>query len=85
MINPLNFLLDQPLDSAQQRFLEWIAKGDRDACSPGAGCAPNPVDIRFGDFRQIIVDHMRDSINVNASRGNIRCDQDSCLATPELG
>src|SRR5687768_10002278 len=62
-----NSLLGECLHFAQASFLAWCQQGDRHASFAGAARAPNAVDVHFGIIRQMIVEDVRDVVNVEAA------------------
>ena len=63
--------LDQGLDVAQVGALLGIAERDRDAAPAGPRGPSDPVDVALGDVRQVVVDHVRDALDVDAARRDV--------------
>ena len=67
----LDGLVGKGLHLAQQALL---ARGDQrngDAGLAGAAGAPDAVDVQFGIIRQVIVEDVRDVVDIQAARGHI--------------
>ena len=54
----------------------------RRTCTAGTA---DPVHIVFRHIRQVVIDHMRQLVDIDAARGNIGCDQHLQAAILELG
>jgi hypothetical protein len=60
--------------------LKMIFGGDETGCLTGrihTSCSANPVDVVLGTIRQIEIDDMSDIRHINATRGNIRRDENA--------
>ena len=63
--------LGQLLDRSEHRDLLEVAKGQRSAGCPGASGPADSVDVAFGIVWQLVVDDMRDSIDIDSSRDDV--------------
>lgn len=54
-----------------------------DAAFTGTAGAADAMDEVFGDVGEVVVDDVRDVLNVNASSGDVRGDQDAILPALE--
>jgi hypothetical protein len=77
-------LARQLLDIAQQRFLGRVAEGQRDAVAAGARSAADAMHVGLGHFRDLEIDHMRDAVDIDAARGDIRRHQHAGIAVAEI-
>ncbi len=75
----------QALDVAQIATLGVGAEGNRDPGRSGARGAADAVDILFGNFGQIEIDHVADPGNVDPARRDVGRDQHFHLAGAEHG
>jgi hypothetical protein len=75
----------EPLDLAEHSPLLAIAKRNRDSRSPRPARPANAVNISLGRQRQVIVHDMRNTIDIQAPRGDIRRDQHRRMLRLELG
>src|SRR5579871_1406103 len=73
------------LDVAQQRRLIVIAERDRDARGAGARRAADAMHIGLRHVRQIVVEDVADTVDIDAARRNIGRDQRADLAFAEGG
>ena len=71
--------------SRSKRTLLGIAEGNRRAGGAGARGAADAVDIGFRHMRQIVVDHMRHAVDVDAARRDVGRNQHVDLAGLEFG
>src|SRR6188508_2584356 len=62
---------NQLLDVAQKRALLVIAERDRNAVSAGARGAADPVDVALRNVRQVVVDDVADTFDVDPARGDV--------------
>src|SRR3954451_5681680 len=71
---------DRALDADDVATLR--AGGERRGAAVGAGAAgaADAVDEVLGDLRQVVVDDVRDALDVNAAGGDISGDQDAVVA-----
>ena len=74
-----NLLLGQALNIAKIAALFRVAESHREAARPGAARAADTMHIALGNIGQIVVDHVRDVIDIEAARGDIRGHQDRRL------
>lgn len=71
-------------DGAQVAFLVGSAEGNRDAVLSRAGRASNPMYERFGDVGKVVIENMRNVVDVDAPGGDVRCDQNPNLFRFEI-
>jgi hypothetical protein len=69
---------------AQRSVILWGDKADRVANGMGATGASDAMNIILRVHRKIVVHHMRDSIHVNATRGDVGRDEDTDGAGLEI-
>ena len=62
----------EALNVPKRLSLFFVAERDRSAAMPGAACTADPMDIGFGDFRQVEIDDMGQLVDVDA--GHDRAD-----------
>src|SRR3984957_10029681 len=62
---------DQLLDVAQESDLFAVAQRDRYAFGTGARCTSDAVNIGLGHVWQVEIHHMADTVNVDATGGNV--------------
>ena len=79
-----NLALDQPLNRVQVCPLFGIAKRNRMPARAGARGAADAVHVRFGFVRQVVVEHVRDVIDIDAARCDITGNQNRRLARLEV-
>src|SRR3989440_11314800 len=79
----LDFLADKPLDVAKVRAV--FARDERHglAAFPRAAGAADAVDVVFRDVRQVVVDDVRQRLDVEAARGDVGGDEHLQLAVLE--
>ena len=65
----------EALNRAHRKLLAHIGKADSDAVLAGATGTTDAVNVIFSLTRQIIVDHVRDALDVDAARGHIGSNQ----------
>jgi hypothetical protein len=58
-------------DPTQPRAFFAPAERNGASCSAGAPCATDAVDVYFGDFGQIEVDHVRNVVEVQSAGGEV--------------
>src|SRR5262249_24969714 len=75
---------DQPFDVAKIAALLSSAEGERRATGPGSRRAADAMDIALRHVRQIEIHHVGDALDIDAARGNVRCQQDAGAATAEI-
>ena len=63
--------LDQPLDVAQEGVLVDADERNGFAGRAGAPRAADPVHVVLGDVGQVVVDDMRQLLDVDAARGDV--------------
>ena len=80
-----NGLSNQPFDVAQVLTFARIAKRKSRARSAGARRTPDAVDIGLRHFWQLVVDDVRDGIDVDASGGDVGGDEHANRAALERG
>ena len=76
---------NQPLDVTQIGAFLVIAERDREALGAGARGAADAVDVAFRHIGQVVIDDMRDAVDIDAARGDIGGDQGLDLAVAEGG
>ena len=59
-------------DFAQETLLARRDEQDRHAVAASAARAADPVDVRFGIVRHVVVDDPADALHVEPARGHIR-------------
>jgi len=69
------FRFDQPLNVVQFAALVVIAERHRSAGGAGSCRSADAMDIRLRVTGHVEIDHMRDVININAARSDIRGDE----------
>ena len=77
--------LGQLLDRSEHRDLLEVAKGERSTGCPGAGGPADSVDVAFGIVWQLVVDDMRDSIDIDSPRDDVGRHEDLDHAAIERG
>ena len=70
-------------DERPARRIIPIHEGHGGTGVAGAACASNAVDVDLLVFGALVVDDMGDIVDVNAARGDIRCDEDIDFALAE--
>ena len=75
---------DQPLNVQQLSGLLFAAKCPRLAFAAGASRSADSVDVRLRFRRQIVVEHIRDAVDIDPARGDVGGDQHFHLAFAEL-
>mmetsp|Transcript_52738 Transcript_52738/g.138675 ORF Transcript_52738/g.138675 Transcript_52738/m.138675 type:complete len:445 (-) Transcript_52738:148-1482(-) len=71
-------------DRAELLNVVFREESDRAAGAPRAARATNPVDVRRGALREVVVDHEGDALEVHAARHQLGRDEDPHLARAEL-
>jgi hypothetical protein len=71
----LDLLSDEPLDVAKQSPVFARHQRHRLARFPRAAGAADAVDVVFRDVRQVVVDHVRQRLDVDAARGDVGGDE----------
>ncbi len=79
-----NRLTDQALNAPEQVTLGGIAERDRLAIHAGTRGAADAVDVGLGLFRQIVIHHERDTLDVDAASGDVGRDEDAAAARAEI-
>ena len=62
---------DRLFDVAQKPAFLSIAEGDRSPSRPGPSGTADTVHIGFGNIRQIVIDDVRDAIDIDAARRDV--------------
>jgi hypothetical protein len=75
----------EPLDVLQDASLVVVAERQRDAGRAGASGPSDSVHVAFGGVGHVVVDDVRHAVDVDASCGNIRRDEDTGRSTLEIG
>src|SRR5262245_23116226 len=70
----------QLLDVAQELALLAVAQRDRDPARSRTRRATDAVHVALGNVGQLVVDDVRDAIDIDAARRDVRRDQDARLA-----
>ena len=73
------------LDVLQKVALIVRAEGHGRAVGTGPGCPADPVHIGFRHIGQVVLDHVADRVDVDATRGDIGGHQNPDLASFEVG
>jgi hypothetical protein len=68
-----DFRSDQTLDVTQLTSLVRRAKSDGNALSSRPSGSPNPMDVAFRIGRHVVVDHVRNTLDINATSRNVGC------------
>jgi hypothetical protein len=74
-----DLLRDEFLDIYEELEIIMFTEG---ICNSSGSCStrtPDTVDIGLRDIRDIVVDHVFESIDIDPSRGDIRRDEDTSL------
>ena len=77
-------LAGRPFDGVEEVTLARRDKADRSAASARPSGAADAVHVRLGVNRDVVVDDVTDSLDVEAAGGDIRCYQNVELARLEL-
>ncbi len=72
--------LGESLYRSKHRQVLGATKRIRGSVGSGTGGPPDAVHVAFGVVRQLVVDDMRDPVDIDTTRHDIRCDQDPDLA-----
>src|SRR5262249_35334038 len=67
---------DQLLDRVEREDVVVAGQRDRRAFRPGASRAADPVDVVLGVLGQVVVDDVRDPLDVEAAGGDVGRDED---------
>ena len=78
-----NLLSGQAFDTAQQIALGTITQRDRVTFRTSARSAANAVDISLRHLGQLVIDDVGDAVNVDATRGDVRCHKYTDLGVTE--
>src|SRR6202011_2963334 len=81
---PHNAATNESFERAQRSVIFRCDKADCVANGMGTTGAPDAMNIILRVHRKIVVHHMRDSIHVNATRGDIGGDKDTDGAGLEI-
>src|SRR5271169_2731993 len=76
-LHPLHPDAERALELEQLRPLFPAEECGSNSALTGAASAANTVDEVLRNFRQIVVDHMRDVLHVNAPSRDVRSNQDA--------
>ena len=82
-VRDVDLLLGEALDAAQQPVLARLGERDRGAVAAGAAGAADPVHVRLGGRRHVVVDDVREVLDVEAARGDVGGDEQVGLAAAE--
>ncbi|OIQ72098.1 hypothetical protein GALL_462810 [mine drainage metagenome] len=80
-----NILLGEAFNGLHETFFVKAHKVDGLTVGTGAPCAANAVHIVFTDVGDVVIDHMRQIVNVDAARRNVGCHQGTDIAALEIG
>ena len=75
IIDNWNFFTDEPFDAYQITPLAVITKRIRRAAFASTRGSSDAMDVTFWLIRQIIIEYMRDIINIDTPASNIRSDE----------
>ena len=78
-----DLLLGHRFDAAQQAMLARLDERDRGAVAPGAAGAADAVDVVVGRGRHVVVDDVRQLLDVEAARGDVGGDEQIGRAVAE--
>ena len=81
----LDLLLRRRFDGAQQAMLARLGERDRGAAAAGAARAADAVHVGLGRGRHVVVDDVRQPLDVEAARGDVGGDEQIGLARRESG
>src|SRR5688500_14858974 len=82
--NDLNLAIEMSLDAAKQWLFFTRYEGNSVSCSPGAPGAADTVNVILRHHREVEVDDHRQSLDVEAARGNVGRDEDARPAELEV-
>src|SRR4029079_19656096 len=71
------------LDVAQHAVLAWLRQRDGHTGAPGASGASDAVHVRLGGHRDVVVDDVRDVLDVEPPGGDVGRDEQVGLAAAE--
>ena len=74
---------DQPLDIAEVGALLVITERDRNALGACTRSAADPVNVALGDIREVVVYHVADAVDIDATGGNVGGNERAQLAVAE--
>ena len=72
-----NLFLDHPFDPAQSTPFFVVAERQGDPFGTGSSGSSDAMHVVLGFNRQIVIDDMRNVVDIDATSGNVRCDEDS--------
>ena len=75
---------DQLLDIPQKLFLLGIAKRKCDTAGAGPTGPADAVDIGLGDIGQLVIDDVRQLVDIDTPRGDIGGDKDTGMSALEI-
>ena len=81
--NSFDRLANQFLDRAKFAAFGGRAERNRDALGTGAARSANSMYVAFRFDRHIVIDDMRDTIDIDAASGDVGCNQHLNIATTE--
>ena len=83
VLHRLQRCIGPTLDGAKQFLFVARAEGDRDSGCTGAGRSSDAVHVGLGIDRHVVIDDVRDVVDIDTSRGDIGRDQHRDASTPE--
>src|SRR6185437_747742 len=75
----------QFFDIAQEGPFRSVAKRDRGTVGAGARRPADAVDVALGQIRQLVIDHMRDAVDIDAAGGDVGGDENARFAVAKAG
>ena len=84
-LHPLHADAERALELQQLRPLFAAEERGSDSALARAACAAHAVDEVLRDFRQIVVDDVRDVLHVNAASRDVRGHQDAVASLLKAG
>jgi hypothetical protein len=77
-------LAREPFNRSHRQFIDWRNDCNGFALIAGAARSANAVDVIFGRRGHVIVDNVRDGIDVNTARGDVGRYQHACSSVTEF-
>jgi hypothetical protein len=75
---------NEPFKSAQHAMIFGRRETERIANRVGASGAPDAMDVILGMFGKVVIDDVRDAVDVNTASGDVRRDEDTNRAVLEI-
>ena len=85
IIDDGDLLTDQFLDIDKELEIIMLTERVGDTASPRSTRPPDTVDIGLRDIRDIVVDHIFESVDIDPTRGDIGRDKDTSRLLLEVG